>query len=258
MVESAFWVLLSETRSKSLANRPAPGNNTRPGNRPGFNGNGTPGNRLPDQNGNVRPGNRLPGTPGNNGIGNRLPDNGNPAVRPGAGNRLPDQNGNVRPGNRLPGTPGNNGAGNTVPGNVNPAVRPDVGTRLPEAGRSREANNVLTDRSGNVYQRNGNGTFQQRDRSGWKPADNSSSPALPQIQRDQQMRDRSQMRTNNFDRGRTGGFTNRPAAPAARPQQMPQNRQPMQRSAPAMQQGSRQPAGRPSGGGGGSSRRRER
>ncbi len=212
--------------NQSLANRPL---------RPGANGPG--GNRLPP--GQVNPGTRP---------GNRLPETG--VVRPTPGNRLPPDQVNpaTRPGNRLPPVGGNTGTtpGSRLPGND---FDPVPSNRLPDPIRSREANDVITDRGGNVYQRNTGGGFQQRDRSGWKPATRENAPGLQQVEREQQLRERSNMRINNFDQGRTGGFSNRPTTsptpqvrtPVTRPSS--QNRPPVAR--PSTQ--NRLPAARSSG-----------
>jgi hypothetical protein len=88
-------------------------------------------------------------------------------------------------------------------------------------------NNVFADRQGNVYQRAAQGQWQQRSASQWKP---TSTPEVTRnLDRQQQMRDRGQVRTANFERARP--------APA-----------------PASYGGSRSSGGggsRPSGGGGG-------
>lgn len=71
-------------------------------------------------------------------------------------------------------------------------------------------NNVFSDRNGNVYQRNqSNNQWQQRQSNQWRPATGQS---VPNLNREQQMRDRGQTRTQNFERARSGN-----TAPAARP-----------------------------------------
>jgi hypothetical protein len=78
-------------------------------------------------------------------------------------------------------------------------------------GRPGSSNNVFSDRSGNVYQRNqSNNQWQQR-----QPVTNN--PSVQQnLNREQQMRDRGQTRTQNFNQARSGGFS-RPSGGFSRP-----------------------------------------
>jgi hypothetical protein len=64
----------------------------------------------------------------------------------------------------------------------------------------RSPNNITTDRSGNVYQRNTQGQWQQRQQRQWQPVNNSQQ--VQNLNRQQQMRDRGQMRTQNFQSAR--------------------------------------------------------
>jgi hypothetical protein len=80
----------------------------------------------------------------------------------------------------------------------------------------RPANNVMADRQGNVYQRGAQGGWQQHLTRGGTPS-NRPAPALSQnLDRQQQMRDRGQVRTQNFQRvqqfsaPRSGGFRSAP------------------------------------------------
>jgi hypothetical protein len=102
--------------------------------------------------------------------------------------------------------PGNNGRGATFNNNGRPAVQGSPSNRNP--------NNVFSDRNGNVFQRNAtNNQWQQRQSNQWRPVSGQNRAAVPNLNRDQQMRDRGQVRTQNFERARSGGSP----APAARP-----------------------------------------
>ena len=102
-----------------------------------------------------------------------------------------------RPFNGTGGRPGgsfNNGGG-----------RPGVQGGRP-GGRPGSGNNVFSDRSGNVFQRNqSNNQWQQRQsNNSWRPVTNN--PSVQQnLNRQQQMRDRGQTRTQNFNQARSGG-----------------------------------------------------
>lgn len=170
-------------------------------------------NRGPGQSVINRPGIR-PGSPGSGGngrpgrqAGNRLPPGGN-----GPGNGSPNPGG--QPGQ--PGRPGFRPApGNSQPGGTAP-------TR--EARPSRQPDNVFTDRQGNVFEKDKAGNFEQRDRSGWKPVNPATTPSLPQIQRDNQQRERGENRAGNFQQQQRPAPAARPAprpAPAARPTPSP-------------------------------------
>ena len=108
--------------------------------------------------------------------------------------------------------------------------RPENRTRIadrqtqPATRQARPAenlqNNVLTDRSGNVYRRTDNGAWQQRDNGQWRPPsdlDRSSRPAQPsspgqqwqpqpavrpQLERDFNARQQGAARSQNFERQR--------------------------------------------------------
>ncbi len=80
----------------------------------------------------------------------------------------------------------------------------------------RAANNVITDRLGNVYQRGAQGGWQQHFTRGGTQS-NSPAPGLSKnLDRQQQMRDRGQVRSQNFQRvqqfsaPRSGGFRSAP------------------------------------------------
>ena len=68
-------------------------------------------------------------------------------------------------------------------------------------------NNVYSDRSGNVYQRNPtNNQWQQRQSNQWRPVQNNNQ-AVQNLNRDQQMRTRGQVSSQNFERARSGGYS---------------------------------------------------
>jgi hypothetical protein len=108
-------------------------------------------------------------------------------------------------------------------------------------GRPGSSNNVFSDRSGNVYQRNqSNNQWQQRQsNNSWRPVTNN--PSVQQnLNREQQMRDRGQTRTQNFNQARSGGFS-RPSGGFSRPSGGA--------SAPRSSGGGSRPSGGSSGGG---------
>ncbi|MDP4148131.1 MAG: hypothetical protein Q8943_01850 [Bacteroidota bacterium] len=95
----------------------------------------------------------------------------------------------------------NFGRGSTY--NNNYPGRPNV------QGNPNRQNNVYSDRSGNVFQRNAtNNQWQQRQSNRWRPVTGQNQAAIQQnLNREQQMRDRGQVRTQNFERARSGGFS---------------------------------------------------
>src|SRR5579859_7668830 len=99
------------------------------------------------------------------------------------------------------GRPGFNGAGRPVgPQGGRPGGANGGGFTRPGA------NNVFSDRSGNVYQRNqATNQWQQRsNNNSWRPVGNN--PSVQQnLNRQQQMRDRGFTRTQNFQQSHTGG-----------------------------------------------------
>ena len=157
----------------------------RPGYRPGGinvgNNNGNTNITINNNQNNIyRPNNR----PGNN-------------ERPGIVSRT-DNNNNNRPGSNY--RPDNNNNNSNNRPNSKPSIAP---------------NNVFADKDGNVFQKDKNGTINQRDNSSntWK-----KSPE-PTINRDVQSRDRGNQRTNNFNNAisRPTGATSRPAGAISRP-----------------------------------------
>jgi hypothetical protein len=111
------------------------------------------------------------------------------------------------------------------PGGINNGGRPSV-----QGGR----NNVFSDRSGNVFQRSqSTNQWQQRQsNNSWRPVTNN--PSVQQnLNRQQQMRDRGQVRTQNFQQARSSGGGARPSV----------------QSAPRSSGGGSRPSGGSSGGG---------
>ena len=86
-----------------------------------------------------------------------------PGYRPPAGGARPTPYPSTRPSN-LYRDPGNSGRVATKPSTM-PANRPNA----PPTASTRP-NNVYSDKSGNVYRQNNNGTFDQRQGSNWRPS----------------------------------------------------------------------------------------
>jgi hypothetical protein len=90
----------------------------------------------------------------------------------------------------------NTGAGNYARTNVN---NNQAGMGRP----NQSASNVYSDRQGNVYQRGSQGQWQQRSNRQWSPVNNNQHPEVVQnLNRQQQMRDRGQVRAQNFQSAR--------------------------------------------------------
>jgi hypothetical protein len=155
------------------------------------------------------------------------------ASRPGVFTR---DNHSFRPGNI--GRPGVTGArpgggfNGGRPGGTFNGARPGGGggfngsrPTAPQGGRP-GGNNVYSDRSGNVFQRNSaTNQWQQRSNNQWKPVQNNS-PSAQNLNREQQMRNRGQTSTQNFQQARTspprsfgggGGGGSRPSGGGSRP-----------------------------------------
>jgi hypothetical protein len=93
------------------------------------------------------------------------------------------------------------GGGSYSPG-TNSSNRPAGGNVRPEGAAGRPSNNVFSDRQGNVYQRGQQGQWQQRSNRQWAPVSNSRPEVIQNLNRQQVMRDRGEMRTQNFERAR--------------------------------------------------------
>ncbi len=101
-------------------------------------------------------------------------------------------------------------------GNGGNAARPGGGgyNRPMSNGSSYRTPNrtIFSDRQGNVYQRSNQG-WQQRENRQWAPVNNRPD-VIRGLDRQQQMRDRGEMRAQNFERARSfngGGPASRPA-----------------------------------------------
>lgn len=77
--------------------------------------------------------------------------------------------------------------------------------------------NITTDREGNVFQRNNNGQIQQRQGSQWQSVDRNRNNVIQNLNSQQQMHDRGQMRVQNFQSQRSA------PAPQAQPSRQPGN-----------------------------------
>ncbi|PWT75912.1 MAG: hypothetical protein C5B59_07675 [Bacteroidetes bacterium] len=151
------------------------------------------------------------------------------ANRPGYNNRPQPTNYDNTRGNAYSGRP-----------NTNPGTYPSTQMNRPNQPYARP-NSVFSDRQGNVFQRADQGQWQQHQNRQWQPVNNGQTDVTRNLNRQQQMRDRGQVRTQNFERARstfgggsTGGF--RPSFGGSRPS------------------GGGGGGGRPSGGGGGGGR----
>jgi len=100
-----------------------------------------------------------------------------------------------------------NGSSRPMPQGARPGGTYNGTTRPYAQGSRPGSNNVYSDRSGNVYQRNpSTNQWQQRQSNSWRPVPNNNQ-AVPNLNRDQQMRIRGQQSTQNFERARSGGFS---------------------------------------------------
>lgn len=129
-----------------------------------------------------------------------------PATRPATGNpnnHLPSTQPATNPNNRLPTT--------------QPATRPTTGSannRLPSTQPATPNNNVLTNKQGNVFQKDGN-NWQERSNSGWQNVNQNRQSDINKLNQQQQTRDRGNMRTNNYNQSRQAApAQQRTAAPS--------------------------------------------
>ena len=135
----------------------------------------------------------------------------NPFTGPSAGtgtanNRLPSTQPATRPstGNPNSGTP-----------STQPAVKPAAGSPNNRLPSTQPVNShVLTDKQGNVFQKDGN-NWQQRSGNGWQNVNQSRQGEIRQLNQQQQTMDRGNMRTNNYNQNRQPAQQQR-AAPASR------------------------------------------
>lgn len=121
-----------------------------------------------------------------------------PVTRPGG--TKPSQQPSTRPGTERPSTqPATRPS--TKP-STKPGAQPSTRPSQPAA----RENNVMTDKSGNVYQRDTNGKWNQRNNNSWQPSQNTR-----QMDQMQQSRDRGNYRTQqstqqrSYNAPRSGG-----------------------------------------------------
>jgi hypothetical protein len=124
--------------------------------------------------------------------------------RPNGMNRL----NNPANGSRVP----NN---NTSPGFDN---RPNSNVQPRPQARPSFQNNVYSDRSGNIFRRDqqSNQWQQRQQNQQWRPVQ-SNAPQIQNLNRQQQMRDRGQMRSQNFQQARGNNAPSRPSGGNSRP-----------------------------------------
>jgi hypothetical protein len=144
------------------------------------------------------------------GNGNNRPPATQPATRPGTGNPstgIPSTQPATRP------STGNPNAG--IP-SAQPALKPTTGNPNNRLPTTQPVNsNVMTDKQGNVFQKDGN-NWQQRTGNGWQNVNqNSRQGEIKQLNQQQQTMDRGNTRTNNYNQSRQPAQQQR-TAPASR------------------------------------------
>jgi len=144
---------------------------TRPSTRPSGGGQGNKPSTLPSN------------RPGNGGVGGNKPST------------LPSNNPGGGAGNRPSTQPTRPGAAEGVGGGKSPSTMP----------ASKGANNVYSDKQGNVYKQNDKGGWDQRSNGNWNSTSPSKNQNVNQMQRDSQMRDRSNSRQNYSPSSRPSG-----------------------------------------------------
>lgn len=119
-------------------------------------------------------------------------------------NRLPDAKNNKLPKNKLPGDNSNKIPGNKLPDNKLPV---NYNNKLPAnikfSNPYNRDNNVLADEEGNVFKKSQkNNDWQIRDNKAkdWKPLTDDKKNRLPDLNRQEQSRERSEKRQINFGR----------------------------------------------------------
>jgi len=85
--------------------------------------------------------------------------------------------------------PGNSQVGGNLNQNNRPSAKPAGGN-----------NNVLSDREGNIFQKDNKNSWNQRDNQSWKPVTPDNKPKLDQLNKDSWNRDRGNNRQQNFNR----------------------------------------------------------
>ncbi len=101
------------------------------------------------------------------------------------------------------------GSNNKLP-STQPVTRPSTGSPSNRLPSTQPVNpSVITDRQGNVFQKSGNG-WQERSGNSWQNVPQNNQAEINRLNQQQQIRDRGNMRANNFQ-------SSKPAAPASRP-----------------------------------------
>jgi hypothetical protein len=74
---------------------------------------------------------------------------------------------------------------------------------------TKTSNNVYSDKSGNVYKKNSSGDWQQRNNGSWQSSSSGRQSSTSNLDKSSQMRDRSDMRTNQAMQSRpsSGGYS---------------------------------------------------
>jgi hypothetical protein len=125
----------------------------------------------------------------------------NDVVRPMPSTRPSTMPATGNPNNRLPST--QPATGN--PNNSLPSTRPAVPN-----------NNIQTDKQGNVYQKNGN-NWQQSNGNSWQNVNQNRQGEINKLNQQQQIQDRGNNKTNNFNQSRQAAPSQRPTQQRAAP-----------------------------------------
>jgi hypothetical protein len=104
----------------------------------------------------------------------------------------------------------------TLPSTANrqPSTLPSTANRQPST-QPGISNNIMTDKQGNVFQKDGN-NWQQRSNSGWQNVNQNRQSEINNLNRQQQTIDRGNTRTNNYNQSRQSAPAQNRAAPSSR------------------------------------------
>ncbi|MBS1597093.1 MAG: hypothetical protein JST75_02635 [Bacteroidetes bacterium] len=101
----------------------------------------------------------------------------------------------------------NGGGGGNFNGRPSPNSTSGGGFNRSNEQSNSRSRNIFSDRQGNVYQRAEQGQWQQRENRQWRPVTGNTQPdVIRNLNRQQQMRDRGEMRAQNFERARSNSF----------------------------------------------------
>jgi hypothetical protein len=131
-----------------------------------------------------------------------------PANRPSTGNT----------GNRPSTLPATGNPNNKLP-STQPATRPSTGSpanNLPSTQPARPNNSVITDKQGNVFQKDA-GNWQQRSGSNWQNVNQNRQGEINSLNKQQQTIDRGNTKTNNYNQSRQAAPSQKPAQQRAAP-----------------------------------------